>query len=83
MGAWGTGINQNDTFQDLIIEFMDLYNDNYEVKDIPKMINERNNSISNDIDEYASFWFAMAMGQWKCGKLQSEVLEIVQEIYNN
>lgn len=82
MGAWGTGINQNDTYQDLIIEFMDLYNDNVELKDIPKLINEKNDNIANDMDEYSSYWFAMAMGQWKCGGLQPEVLEKVQEIYN-
>lgn len=82
MGAWGTGINQNDTFQDLIIEFMDLYNANVELKDIPKLVNEKHDNIANDMDEYSSYWFAMAMGQWKCGGLQTEVLEKVQEIYN-
>jgi|SRR5690554_765146 len=81
MGAWGTGINQNDTFEDLLIEFMDLYNDNIELSDIPKIINEKNNNIINDNDECASFWFAMAMGQWKCGNLSPEVLNKVQEIY--
>lgn len=81
MGSWGTGINQNDTYQDLIIEFMDLYNDNIELKDIPELINKKHFNIQDDIDEYSSFWFAMAMGQWKCGELQLEVLERVKEIY--
>jgi hypothetical protein len=34
MGTWGIKLNENDTFCEIYDEFIDLYNDNFEVVEI-------------------------------------------------
>lgn len=34
MGAWGTGIDQNDTYADIKIDFFNLYNQGASLSDI-------------------------------------------------
>lgn len=69
MGAWGTGILQNDTTADIWIEFKELYNQGLSQKEIRLQLEAEYNPQS-DIEYYAEIWTGIAYGQWMCGNLE-------------
>ena len=80
MGAWGTGIKQNDNFSDIYDEFIDLYNDGYSVTDITKHLIEENQDLIKSKEYSNDFWFAIAYCQWECKELDKTVFETVEKI---
>jgi len=80
MGAWGTAISSNDTFADTYGSFFDLYNDGLDVKQISKILIDRNKQTIEDPEDSNNFWFALAKAQWECKQLNSELFEIVKQI---
>lgn len=80
MGTWGTGISSNDTYEDVYVEFFDLYNAGEEVEAISRKIIESNSETIEDEDECNNFWFALAKAQWDCKKLETELLQKVEKI---
>jgi hypothetical protein len=80
MGTWGTGISSNDTFADIYQEFFDLYNDGGEPDEVSrKLIKEHWEMIEIPEDNH-DFWFAIALAQWECKKLEQSVFERVSSI---
>jgi hypothetical protein len=69
MGAWGTGILQNDTTADIWVEFKELYNKGLSLKDIRLKL-EKEYKPQTDKEYYGEIWTGIAYGQWMCGNLE-------------
>lgn len=80
MGTWGIKLNENDTFCEIYDEFIDLYNDNFEVVEITNRWIRINSEILNTDEDSNNFWFAIAKEQWMCKNLQLEIFEKVKYI---
>jgi hypothetical protein len=80
MGTWGTGISSNDIFEDLNIEFFDLYNEGKEVCEITEILIQQNQELINSDEDYNNFWIALAKFQWECKSLNSDVYLKVKKI---
>ena len=77
MGAWGTGILQNDTTADIWVEFKELYNKGLSCKDIRIKL-EEDYHPQNDEEYYGEIWTGIAHGQWMCGGLEDYTVEKVK-----
>ncbi len=80
MGAWGTSISSNDTYQDVYRDFFDLYNSGMEVKDISAKLISKNQDTIEDPDDCNNFWFALIKSQWECKQIDQVVLTKVKLI---
>ncbi|GAB3011241.1 hypothetical protein GCM10027284_33160 [Cyclobacterium sediminis] len=80
MGSWGTGISSNDIFEDIKVEFFELYNEGHEPNEIVQKLIDSNQGIVNDYEEANNFWFALALCQWECKSLEPKILERVTQI---
>jgi hypothetical protein len=69
MGAWGTGILQNDTTTDIWVEFKELYNKGLSSKEIRLKL-EKQYKPQNDTEYYGEIWTGIAYGQWMCGDVE-------------
>lgn len=69
MGAWGTGILQNDTTADIWVEFKELYNKGFSSKEIRFKL-EKEYKPQSHKEYYAEIWTGIAYGQWMCGDLE-------------
>ena len=69
MGAWGTGILQNDTTADIWVEFKELYNKGLSLKEIRLKL-EKENKPQSDTEYYGEIWTGIAYGQWMCGDVE-------------
>lgn len=79
MGAWGTGILQNDTTADVWAEFKQQYNLGSNCIEVRKQL-EKEYEIDSSSDIYADFWTGIAYGQWSYGELEIYVLDKVKDI---
>lgn len=77
MGAWGSGITQDDTVLDLIEDFKDSVKKTKNIEITTKLLIENNKYLIDDEDEGPLFWIALAKCQWEYGNLQTDVLEKV------
>ena len=75
MGAWGSGLYQNDTALDVKDEFEKLFNDGKSVQEITDGLTAEFESIMDCADEAPLFWLALADTQWKFGVLLPDVKE--------
>ena len=82
MGAWGTGILQNDTTADVWAEYKHLYNLGHSATEIRKKLETEYNP-DNDEDEFADFWTGIVHSQWMCGELETVSLLKVKECIEN
>jgi len=69
MGAWGTGILQNDTTGDIWVEFKELYNKGLSLKEIRLKL-EKEYKPQSDKEYYVEIWTGIAYGQWMCGDVE-------------
>jgi len=80
MGTWGIKINENDTFCEIYDEFLDLYNDKFEITEITNRLIRTNQEVLAVKEDSNNFWFAIAKAQWICKSLQKEVFIRVENI---
>lgn len=80
MGAWDTGIEDNDSFCDVYDEFFTLYNRGYKIPEIKKVLLEEFKDLLEFEEVANEFWFAVAKAQWECKALEPSVYDIVKEI---
>jgi hypothetical protein len=80
MGAWGTGIKDNDTSSDIYADFFDLYNLGQSLTDISAKIIADNKDLIDNPDDCNNFWFALALAQWETKSLDPEILSKVKTI---
>jgi hypothetical protein len=74
MGAWGTAIFSDDTACDVRDEYFDLVGDGLSGPEATKKLVDKWSSSLDDAGEAPIFWLALAATQWKCGRLEPEVL---------
>ena len=76
MGAWGTGLYQDDTTCDVKEEYLNLLKIGTEPEEaMEEMIINWEDCIE-DVEEGPLFWFALAETQWRYGLLDKKVKEI-------
>jgi hypothetical protein len=82
MGVWGTAIFSDDNASDIREEYRTLLGDGLNGPEATdRLIQEWQPSIGRDPDLAAVFWLALAVTQWKCGRLEQRVKqEAIQAI---
>ena len=75
MGAWGTGMYQDDTTCDIKDEYITYLQIGMTNEEATKKVIEENDWCFEDEEEGALLWFALADTQWKYGRLLDEVKE--------
>lgn len=83
MGTWGTGLSSSDTFADIYGEFIELYNEGQDVREITAKLLTSSKDSLYDKGDSNNFWFAIAKGQWECKALDNEVYERIKDIIEN
>lgn len=76
MGAWGTGLYQDDTTCDVKEDYINLLKIGTEPKDAMKEMIENWEECIEDVEEGPLFWFALADTQWKYGLLDEKIKKI-------
>lgn len=75
MGAWGTGVFQDDTACDIRDEYRDHIGDGLSGPESTARILKSYASSLNDPGEAGVVWLALAATQWRCGRLEPETME--------
>jgi hypothetical protein len=75
MGAWGTALFSDDTSCDVRDSYVDLVGDGLTGPEATKVLLREWSASLNDPDESPVFWLALAATQWRCGRLESHVLQ--------
>lgn len=84
MGAWGTGIRQDDFVCDVEDAFEDCLRDGRSVTDASELIVEQySDTLLYDPDEAPLLWIALADMQWKYGNLDPSILERVTHDFHS
>lgn len=73
MGAWGPGIYQNDTSQDVKTFFMDQLRRGKDTREITDALLQLFKELQSEEQEYQNFWCALADVQWRMGRLLPDV----------
>src|SRR5215469_3137665 len=83
MGALGTALFSDDTACDVRGSYLDLVGDGLSgPQATAKLLDDWSDSI-NDRDEGPVFWLALAATQWKCGRLEPQVLQQALSVIDN
>jgi hypothetical protein len=75
MGAWGTALFSDDTACDVRDSYVDLVGDGLTGPEATNALLREWSASLNDPDESPVFWMALAVTQWKCGRLELQVLQ--------
>lgn len=75
MGAWGTGIFQDDTACDVRDDYRRHLGDGLTGPEATAKIVRDYATSSKDREESGVVWLALAATQWRCGRLEPETLE--------
>lgn len=75
MGAWGTGIFQDDTAADVRDEYRDHIGNGLSGHEATARILKNYTSSRAESDEAGVVWLALAATQWKLGRLDEETLQ--------
>ena len=75
MGAWGTGLYQDDVTEDVKDAYKDRLHRGKQGEEITKELIEENIDILEDEEDAPLFWFALADTQWNMGRLEPFVKE--------
>lgn len=83
MGAWGTGIFQDDTASDIRDEYRDHIGNGLSGPEATARILKSYASSLADRGEAGVVWLALAATQWRCGRLEPEAQEKALAIINS
>lgn len=75
MGAWGTGLYQDDVAEDIKTDYINFLKEGKTNQEAYDKLIEDNQMIINDFEDGPVFWFALADTQWKLGRLMPYVKE--------
>ncbi len=75
MGAWGTALFSDDTACDVREDYRDCIGDGLSGPQATDRLLDEWKSSVDDPDEGGVFWLALAVTQWKCGRLEPRVQE--------
>ncbi len=73
MGAWGTGLYQDDVAEDIKTDYINFLKEGKTNQEAYDKLIEDNQTIINDVDDGPIFWIALADTQWKLGRLMPYV----------
>src|SRR5215467_13907588 len=74
MGVWGTALFSDDSACDVRDSYVTLVGDGLTGPEATRALLREWSASVNDPDEAPVFWLALAATQWKCGRLEPEVL---------
>ena len=84
MGVWGTAIFSDDNASDVREEYRALLGDGVSGPEATdRLLKEWQPSTSHDPDLAAVFWLALAVTQWKCGRLEERVKQEAIQVIDN
>ncbi len=83
MGAWGTGIFQDDTACDVRDDYRSFLGDGLSGQDATARIVKEYASSLADPDEASVVWLALAATQWKLGRLDAETLRQALQVIDS
>ena len=73
MGAWGTGLYQDDIAMEVREYYQELLKKGISNEESLECVLEAFEEVLEDADDASPFWFALADTQWKLGRLTDEV----------
>jgi hypothetical protein len=83
MGTWGPAIFSDDTASDIRGDYKDLLGDGLSPSDATdRILLEWKDSI-DDSDEQSVVWLALAVIQWKLGRLEERIKDKAIEVINS
>ena len=83
MGAWGTGLYQDDDTCDIKDEYLTYLRIGMSNEEALEELIECNEELIEDEEIGPLFWLALADTQWKYGRLTAEVKEKALEVINS
>jgi hypothetical protein len=83
MGAWGSGIRQDDFVCDVIGDFEDLLKEGKSVPDASRAVKSKFVAEIEDTDDGPLFWIALADVQWTYGEVERQVLKRVNDDFDS
>ena len=83
MGAWGTGLYQDDDTCDIKEEYLTYLRIGMSNEEALEELMECNEDLIEDEEIGPLFWLALADTQWKYGRLTNEVKEKALEVINS
>ena len=83
MGVWGTAIFSDDTARDVREDYQDFLGDGLSGPEATSRLVAKWSSSLKDPDEAPVFWLALAATQWKCGRLEPNVLRQALNVIDN
>ena len=69
MGAWGTGLYQDDIAMEVREYYQELLKKGISNEESLECVLEAFEEVLEDADDASPFWFALADTQWKLGRL--------------
>lgn len=75
MGVWGTGIFSDDSACDVRDSYIGLVGDGLTGPEATRTLLREWSTSLNDPEGAPAFWLALAVTQWKCGRLEPHVLQ--------
>ena len=75
MGAWGTGLYQDDVAMDVRDTYKDQLHRGKTGEEITQELMEDYEDLLDDMEDGPVFWFALADTQWALGRLEDDVKE--------
>ncbi|MEI3129998.1 MAG: hypothetical protein V8S89_03880 [Oscillospiraceae bacterium] len=75
MGAWGTGLYQDDIAMEVREYYQELLKKGISNEESLDCVLEAFEEVLEDADDAPPFWFGLADTQWKLGRLTDEVRE--------
>jgi hypothetical protein len=75
MGVWGTALFSDDTASGVRESYIDFIGDGLTGPEATQALLREWSASLNDPDQAPVFWLALAATQWRCGRLESHVLQ--------
>ncbi len=83
MGTWGVAIFSDDLAADLRGDFRDLIGDGLTSTEATDRLLAEYVSSLDDSDEMPVFWIALAVAQWKLGRLEDRTKQMALQVIDN
>lgn len=83
MGVWGTSVFSDDNACDLRDDYRRLIGDGLSGPEATDQLLREWSSMENDPELAATFWLALAVTQWKCGRLEDRVRDKALQVISD
>jgi hypothetical protein len=83
VGTWGTDIFSDDLASDIRTRYRDLVGDGFSGQQATEILLSEYGEVLSDPDGAPVFWLALAATQWRCGRLEPEVLVHALEVIDS